>query len=141
MPYVAEAGVRLERLGFVRQGRFWVLPGRHVFLEAPGSELEPSPEGFEAIETRSGRSVRIQSADELLLQRLMEFAGTGSSSSFQQCLWLLGSEGIDQERLDRRARAEEMSAALAALRSTVESFERTGRLPAPWELKDLAKRL
>ena len=141
MPDVAEADARLEQLGFAREGRFWILPGRDVFLEAPGSRLEPSAEGFETIETRSGRFVRIHSADELLLQRLMEFAGTGSSSSFQQCLWLLGSEGIDQERLDRRAQVEGLSTALAALRSTVESFERTGQLPASWELKDLARRL
>jgi hypothetical protein len=141
MPHGAEADRCLESLGFRLAGRFWVLPGSDVFLEAPGSELEPSRDGFETIETRSGRLVRIHSGQEVLLQRLADFAATGSASAFQQCLWLVGSAGVDQRLLERRAHEERLDGALTALRDAVATFHETGRLPTSWELKDLAKEL
>ena len=99
MPYVPDLESRMAALGFVREGRLWVLPGRAVFFEAPGNKLEPNPDGFEVVETRSGRHVRVQAAEDVLLVRLQEFLATGHSDAFQQCLWLLGVESFDHTRL------------------------------------------
>jgi hypothetical protein len=141
MPYVQSASERLAELGFTREGRFWVLPGREVFFEAPGSQLEPSPEGYEVVVLESGRSVRVQAPEEVLLLRLAEFVSEGKSEVFQQCLWLLGATAINRDRLDERATQEGLGAALKALEPFVEIVEGGGDLPPSWELQELAKRL
>lgn len=41
LPSLPEIDERLRELGFVREGRHWVIPGRDVFVEAPGSALRP----------------------------------------------------------------------------------------------------
>ena len=74
-------------------------------LEAPDSTLEFDPAGHIEVELASGRTIRIQEVEELLLLRLAEFVATGNADVFQQCLWLLGVSGLDRERL--RARAAE----------------------------------
>jgi hypothetical protein len=140
MPQSAQIEERLAALGFERDGRFWTLPGRDPVFEAPGSTLELDPNGHIEVELASGRTIRIQQVEEVLLLRLAEFVATGNADVFQQCLWLLGVSGLDRERLRARADDESLSRALDALSSTANSFERDARLEL-WEITDLAKSL
>ena len=141
MPYVPDLDSRMSSLGFEREGRMWVLPGRAVFFEAPGNQLEPNPDGFEVVETRSGRHVRVQAAADVLLVRLQEFLATGHSDAFQQSLWLLGVESFDHARVATKARVLGLDQAVKELEGYAERFGRTGQLPETWELRELAKRL
>jgi hypothetical protein len=140
MPQSAQIEERLAALGFERDGRFWTLPGRDPVFEAPGSTLELDPNGHIEVELASGRTIRIQQVEEVLLLRLAEFVATGNADVFQQCLWLLGVSGLDRERLRARADEESLSRALDALSSTANSFEHDARLEL-WEITDLAKSL
>ena len=140
MPQSAQIEERLAALGFERDGRFWTLPGRDPVFEAPGSTLELDPNGHIEVELASGRTIRIQQVEEVLLLRLAEFVATGNADVFQQCLWLLGVSGLDRERLRARADDESLSRALDALSSTANSFEHDARLELR-EITDLAKSL
>ena len=140
MPQSAQIEERLAALGFERDGRFWTLPGRDPVFEAPGSTLELDPDGHIEVELASGRTIRIQQVEEVLLLRLAEFVATGNADVFQQCLWLLGVSGLDRERLRARADDESLSRSLDAPSSTANSFEHDARLEL-WEITDLAKSL
>ena len=140
MPQSDQIEERLAALGFERDGRFWTLPGRDPVFEAPGSTLELDPNGHIEVELASGRTIRIQQVEEVLLLRLAEFVATGNADVFQQCLWLLGVSGLDRERLRARADDESLSRALDALSSTANSFEHDARLELR-EITDLAKSL
>lgn len=141
MPHSAEIEGRLAVLGFERDGRFWTLPGRDPVFEAPGSTLELNPDGHVEAELASGRTIRIQEIEELLLLRLAEFVATGNADVFQQCLWLLGASGLDRERLQVRAAEESLARALDALSRTAKTLKHDARKLEIWEITDLAKAL
>lgn len=141
MPYLPEVNDRLEALGFTRKGRFWILAERQVFFEAPGSYLEPSTDGYQTVELASGRLVRIQTAEEVLIVRIKDFLATPNQELFQQCLWMLGVTGLGRERLERRAAEEGLAEAVKALDGYVETVKQRGAMPESWELKELAGRL
>jgi hypothetical protein len=141
MPHSAEIERRLAALGFERDGRFWTLPGREPVFEAPGSTLELNPDGHIEVELASGRTIRIQDAEEVLLLRLAEFAATGNADVFQQCLWLLGVAGLDRERLRGRAADESLARALDALDRIGKRVEQDATKLELWEITDLAKSL
>ena len=83
MPQSAQIEERLAALGFERDGRFWTLPGRDPVFEEPGSTLELDPNGHIEVELASGRTIRIQQVEEVLLLRLAEFVATGNADVFQ----------------------------------------------------------
>jgi hypothetical protein len=141
MPHSTRIEQRLAALGFERDGRFWTLPGRDPVFEAPGSTLELDPNGHVEVELASGRTIRIQQVEEVLLLRLAEFVATGNADVFQQCLWLLGVSGLDRDRLRARAGDESLTRALDALSSTAESLEHDATRLELWEITDLAKAL
>jgi len=139
MPHSSEIEQQLAALGFEREGRFWTLPGRDPVFEAPGSTLELNPDGHVEVELASGRTIRIQDANELLLLRLAEFTATGNADVFQQCLWLLGVAGLDRERLRGRAADESLARALDALYRIGKRVEQDATKLELWEITDLAK--
>lgn len=141
MPHGVLIEQRLAALGFERDGRFWTLPGRDVLFEALGSILELNPNGYVEVELASGRTIRVQDVDEVLLLRLAEFVATGNADVFQQCLWLLGASGLDREHLRVRAEEESLARALDALDQTAESLEHDATKLEIWEITDLAKSL
>src|SRR5687768_17318111 len=134
MPYAAGAGERMAALGFERDGRHWTLPGRTAALEAPGSTLEFSPDGYSEVQLASGRVVRIQDVEEVLLLRLDEFVATGHADVFQQCLLLLGAPALDRRVLERRAEEQSLSPVLAAVRRAAERIERESTTMELWEI-------
>ncbi|WP_329642907.1 hypothetical protein [Gaiella sp.] len=141
MPHTAEIDERLFALGFEREGRFWTLPGRKPVFEAPGSRLEFDPAGFTDVELASGRTVRVQDVEEVLLLRVDEFVATGNADVFQQCLWLLGTPALDSEHLERRAGEQRLGSALAALTQTAQRIEHDAATLELWEITDIAKAL
>lgn len=72
---------KLAELGFSRakNGRHWLLEGTEVLLEAPSSSLDADAVVTE-IELQSGRTARIISRIDVLLDRLAEFQATGHES-------------------------------------------------------------
>lgn len=152
MPTLPAAEERLEQLGFIRKGRYWTLPGREVFFEAPGTHLEPTPTGFDLVQTRSGRLVRVQAPEEVFGVRFEEFVAQGHADIFQQLLWLLGSEQLDQDALDAYADEpdylRELSVSrdayvtgLQKLREVADSLRAGVSAPEPSEIHELAREL
>src|SRR5712691_3035815 len=93
------------------------------------------------VELASGRTLRVQAVEEVLLLRLDEFVATGNADVFQQCLWLLGVSGLDRERLRVRAGDESLAHALDALNRTAKTLEHDATRLEIWEITDLAKSL
>ncbi|MBB4665289.1 hypothetical protein [Conexibacter arvalis] len=95
----------LAHLGFEKSqdGRHWQLAGTDVFLEAPGAELDADATVVE-VALPSGRTARLLSHIDALLDRLAEFQSTGHQIVAQQVLVLLGHVAED-EAIDLRARA------------------------------------
>lgn len=139
VPRVPELDQRLEGLGFVRQGREWILPGYEVAFEAPGEVLEPGDEA-EWAQLASGRRVRILSIEDMLLWRLREWVHWHHASGFRQATHLLVSEQLDRERLEQRAREEGLAPALQALLSLSSEIE-GGRVVDEWEIAELGRKI
>ena len=135
MPHSTGIEQRLAALGFERDGRFWTLPGRDPVLEAPGSTLELNPNGYVEVELASGRTIRVQDVEEVLLLRLAEFVATGNADVFQQCLWLLRASGLDLDRFEQgpeKSRSPALSMLWIGPRrvlSTTRRGSRSGRSP------------
>ncbi|MFY9580134.1 MAG: hypothetical protein WAQ33_12500 [Gaiellaceae bacterium] len=72
----------LAQLGFTRSkdGRHWELEGTKVLLEAPGASLDVGAHVTQ-VKLRSGRTARVLSRVDILLDRLDEFQATDISSS------------------------------------------------------------
>ncbi len=139
MPHLPEIDTCLAELGFEKRGRFWVLPGSDVFLEAPGSFLASGEEAVE-VDLESGRMVTVLRAEDVLVYRLHEFVATGHGDSFRQSVALLGVPGIGRERLAARVAAEGLADALEVVQSLADRVA-TGGAVESWELHDIARRL
>jgi hypothetical protein len=86
---------KLADLGFSRakNGRHWLLEGTEVMLEAPSSQLDADAVVAE-IELQSGRTARVISRVDVLLDRLAEFQATGHEALHsKRCAsgWRIGS--------------------------------------------------
>jgi hypothetical protein len=130
---------RLGALGFVKQGREWLLPGAEVAFEIPADALELGDEAV-VVPLRSGRRVRVLSLEDALLWRLREWVHWQSPSGFRQASFLLVSERLDPARLERRAAQEGLTDALTELRRVTSEIEQ-GRQYENWQLAEIAKTL
>jgi hypothetical protein len=92
----------LEGAGFERHGRHWIHEPAQVFVEFPGTALEPD-EQTTWLEVE-GRRVRIISVEDLLVDRLGGWEYWESSVDGVNALLLLRAqkERIDFARLERR---------------------------------------
>lgn len=97
----------LAQLGFMRSkdGRHWELPGTEVLLEAPSADLDAGAQ-VAVVTLPSGRTARVLSRVDILLDRLDEFQTTGHQLVAQQALVLL-TELTEAEQADLDARAPE----------------------------------
>lgn len=95
----------LADLGFEmsRDGRHWRLAGTEIFLEAPSADLDADAVVAE-VALPSGRTARLLSHIDILLDRLAEFQATGHQIVAQQILVLLNHVSED-ESPEVRARA------------------------------------
>ena len=139
MPSSPAVDERVRSLGFESEGLFWLIPKANLFLEAPGSFLEPGAEAQE-VRLASGRSVRVIRPEDVLVDRLHEFVATGHASAFRQAVWLLAAAGLERTRLEARAASEDMTEALASVKALAERV-RSGETIEPWELHEVARGL
>jgi hypothetical protein len=116
-----ELAERLRALGLEQEGRVWVTPDRRVIWERPADTLD---EGWDAVRAtlRSGRAVRVISLEDAIIDRMSSLDATGDPDSFRRAVTLLGAQGIDRGRLERRAHEEALSPVLAKLDLALEKI-------------------
>ena len=92
----------LKESGFERHGRHWLHEPAQIFVEFPGSVLDPD-EKVSRIEF-AGHEVRIISAEDLLIDRLGSWEYWRSSVDGVNALrlWRSRNENMDVERLENR---------------------------------------
>jgi hypothetical protein len=128
----------LAELGFRKEGRHWVLPKNALFVEAPAS-FPAEEEDVVEVELRSGRSVLVLSAEDIVIDRLHQFVAGGHSDVAEQGVALLGIDELDHVRLVGRAQSERLGDALIELERIQQRVRRGEQIP-PFELQ-VAKRL
>jgi hypothetical protein len=132
---------RLAELGFVRaaDGRHWTLEGTDILLEAPSSRLDSGVKVSE-IPLRSGRTAKVLSRVDILMDRLDEFQGTGHETPAQQALALL-ADLSDREiaDLDRRSVGRDVADVLEAVRQIAADIEAGNTPPDSGELHEIAR--
>lgn len=131
----------LAQLGFTRtkDGRHWELEGTKVLLEAPSADLDVGARVAE-VKLRSGRTVRVLSRADILLDRLDEFQATGHQLVAQQILVLLINLTEDETTdLDARAPQRRVTAILNAMRRLADELPARGDLPPSHELHKIAR--
>jgi hypothetical protein len=142
MEVPGELAEKLTELGFARteDGRHWRLTGTDIFLEAPSAYLDADAVVAE-IEMRSGRTAKIISRADVLLDRLAEFQATGHETPAQQALALLNSlsdvEAID---LDARATSRHVGTILKVMRQLADHRKSGGSAPDSGELHEIARK-
>lgn len=129
---------RLERAGFSRQGRHWVHEEGQVFVEVPGSGLEPHEL---AVSTNvAGWTVLILSPEDVLVDRLAAWQFWKSPMDGVASFWVWQSTlgRLDTSRL--RAAAERRGVEPALKRLQDLAAELAGRSPDAEELFAWARR-
>lgn len=136
-----ELGEKLTELGFDRapDGRHWFLEGTDVFLEAPSSKLDADAVITE-ITLGSGRTAKIVSRVDILIDRLDEFQATGHEVPAQQALALLaGLQADETKNLEERASIHSVTAILKAIRELADAIKIGRTPPDSAELHEIAK--
>ena len=132
---------RLAELGFTRavNGRHWTLQGTDILLEAPSSRLDPDVKVSE-IPLRSGRTAKVLSRVDILMDRLDEFQATGHETPAQQALALL-ADLSDKEiaDLDRRSVGRDVTNILKAVRQVAADIAAGNTAPDSGELHEIAR--
>lgn len=134
----SEVAARLEAAGFERQGRHWIHEAGQVFLEFPGSHLEP-PE--QAVRLQVGAwQIFALSPEDVLVDRLAAWQFWRSAldgvTSFH--LWQKLSHGLDLSRLERAAEIRGVRQALESLQRLTVMLQ--DQEPTPEELAEWAKK-
>lgn len=131
----------LADLGFAmsRDRRHWRLAGSEVFLEAPSADLD-----IDAVITEvtlpSGRTARLLSHVDVLLDRLAEFQATGHQIVAQQILVLLNHLTEDQAtELRQRAARRRVVHALDAMSRLAAEIAAGREPPESDELHEIAR--
>jgi hypothetical protein len=139
LPHGPAVDDMLAELGFRKQGRHWVLPEHELFVEAPAS-FPAEEEEMVDVELASGRSVRVLSAEDVVIDRLHQFVAGGHADVAEQGVALLGIEKLDYPRLIERAKSEGLENALVELEQIALRVGRGEQIPSS-ELHEIAKRL
>jgi hypothetical protein len=129
----------LAELGFVKEGRHWVLRESELFIEAPASFPAEDEETAE-VELSSGGKVLVLSIEDVIIDRLHQFVAGGHRDVAEQGMTLLLSDEVEQKRLLRRAESERLSNALIEVERLVQRARRDERIES-YELHEIAKRL
>jgi hypothetical protein len=131
----------LAQLGFARSrdGRHWELPDTEVLLEAPSADLDAGAQ-VAVIELPSGRTARVLSRVDILLDRLDEFQATGHQLVAQQALVLLAElTGAEQADVDARAPGRRLTVIVDAMRRLARELPSRSEPPASDELHEIAR--
>lgn len=131
----------LADLGFekIRDGRRWRLAGTDILLEAPGADLDRDALVTE-VTLQSGRTARILSRADILIDRLNEFQATGHRAAAQQIIVLLENLSVAQAAdLHVRAAKRRVGHVLAAMVELAAEIDAGHALPESDELHRIAK--
>jgi hypothetical protein len=92
----------LNESGFERHGRHWLHEPGQIFVEFPGSVLDPEQKASR--KELVGHEVRIISAEDLLIDRLgyWEYWRSSVDGVNALLLWRSQNENMDLERLENR---------------------------------------
>lgn len=128
---------RLREAGFRREGRHWIHPGG-LFVEFPASHLDRRERVREL--QAGGSTVLVVSPEDLIADRLAHWQFWESTIDALNALTVrrLWAGRLDLEWLRAAAEVQEVSAALDALESFVETLG--DREPGDEELEEWAKR-
>jgi hypothetical protein len=127
----------LEGAGFVRHGRHWVHEAAEVFIELPGSRLEPSER---AVPVRAeGYTVLVLSPEDVLVDRLAAWQFWRSPIDGIASFWIWRNlvRDADLQRLEAAASRRQVQAGLASLRTFAAALG--ARAPDEEELTRWAK--
>ncbi len=136
-----ELAAKLIELGFVRamDGRHWVLEGTEIFLEAPSAYLDADAVVAE-IKLPSGRTAKVLSRVDILLDRLAEFQATGHETPAQQALALLaGLSDTEANDLNARASNRRVGTILKVVGELADDLKAGGSPPDSGELHEIAR--
>jgi hypothetical protein len=129
---------KLREVGFRRQGRHWVHEGEQIFLELPGERLEPDEP---PIERAVGPwTVRIVSAEGLLVDRLAAVKFWRSETDAANALLLLRSDGIRWRPRVLRRLARELDVEDEVIRLRRFAKRLGGRRPTDEEVRRWIRR-
>jgi hypothetical protein len=132
---------KLAELGFSRakDGRHWLLEGTEILLEAPSAHLDADAVVAE-IELQSGRTAKVISRVDVLLDRLAEFQATGHEAAAQQALALLaGLSQAESADINTRAANHKVGTILKVMRDLAEKLNAGGPPPDSGELHQIAR--
>jgi hypothetical protein len=141
MAVPARLAATLAQLGFEKSGdgRHWHLAGTDIFLEAPGADLDRDALVTE-VTLQSGRTARILSRADILLDRLDEFQATGHQAVAQQVIVLLKNLSEDQSAdLHARAAQRRVAHTLDAMIALAVEIDSGRALPESDELHQIAR--
>jgi hypothetical protein len=120
-------------------GRHWLLEDTEIFLEAPSSYVDADAV-VAKIELQSGRTAKVISRADVLLDRLAEFQDTGHETPAQQALALLASlSDTETGDLDARASSRRVGIILKAMRKLADELEAGRPPPDSGELHEIAR--
>src|ERR1700691_1807073 len=131
----------LAELGFSRatDGRHWLLEGTEILLEAPSAHLDADAVVAE-IKLQSGRTAKVISRVDVLLDRLAEFQATGHEVAAQQALALLaGLSQAESADIDTRAISRKVGTILKVMRDLAEKLNAGEPPPDSGELHQIAR--
>lgn len=131
----------LADLGFRRttNGRHWRLEGTDVFLEAPGTHVDEDATVVD-ISLSSGRTAKVLSRVDILLDRLAELQATGHYLVAQQVLVLLANLPNEEVTdLERKASDRRVARMLQAMRNLANDISRGQEPPSTDEIHALAR--
>jgi hypothetical protein len=111
----AEVATRLKEAGFRREGRHWIHPTEELFVEFPGSAVQPHEKT--AVIDVGGVSVLTLSPEDMIVDRLAAWqfwnSTTDGASAF--LVWQAQKKGIDGKRLVELAERRGVKKALRRL--------------------------
>lgn len=108
-----EVAKTMKSLGFENLGKDFIYPNKNIYIEFPGSKLDPQ-EKFETFEIDK-LPIQIISIEDLIIDRINAFKFWKATIDGANALMLLESDQIDETRLKTRAKQEDVLDALKAL--------------------------
>lgn len=139
MPAADAVDECLAELGLEAHDNGWRAPAHAITIILADEGLEPS-EATARVEVPSGRALTLLSAEDVLVRRLEAFVATGEAEATAEAVAMLDVTPLDSARLEQRASAAGLTAALAELRAIATRIEQGEHLHVA-ELAELADRL
>lgn len=112
---------RLREAGFRKLGRHWVLEEAQLFVEFPGTRLEPSGDVVDL--HVGGAVVRVLAPEPLIVNCLAAWQHWSSAQDGVNALLVARSAAVDRAQLRRLAEVESVAAACAALEQALDRFD------------------